>query len=82
MTDGTLHREFLSEPDLAAYRYVLWMYIFMVYYFSFSPFLFSCKTLTWSDFFSSVIYLNDLIKWYFILLILICITLLQCYDNR
>lgn len=21
MTDGTLHREFLSEPDLAAYRY-------------------------------------------------------------
>lgn len=21
MTDGTLHREFLSEPDLASYRY-------------------------------------------------------------
>lgn len=23
MTDGTLHREFLSEPDLQSYRYVL-----------------------------------------------------------
>lgn len=22
MTDGTLHREFLSEPDLASYRYI------------------------------------------------------------
>lgn len=22
MTDGTLHREFLSEPDLQSYRYV------------------------------------------------------------
>lgn len=25
MTDGTLHREFLSEPDLQSYRYYIYM---------------------------------------------------------